>query len=86
LFQTALNSSIDTILTSGFIIILITLVSGFIFMGSDFGTVQILLLIALGCLIEKLLSIFILPALIALFDRFVTKSKGKTHCHRQLDL
>ena len=73
--RTALNHSIDTILTSGLIIILVTFVSGIVFMGVNVPIAQILFLIAQGCLIGVLLSIFILPALIAVFDRFVIKAR-----------
>ena len=72
----ALNHSIDTILTSGLIVILITFVSGLVFMGTDAATAQILLLIAQGCLIGVMMSIFVLPALIAIFDRLVIQEKA----------
>ena len=72
--KAALNHSIDTILTSGLIIILVTFVSGIVFMGVNVSIAQILFLIAQGCLIGILLSIFILPALIAIFDRFIIKA------------
>ena len=75
----ALNRSIDTILTSGLIIVLVTFVVGLIFMGVNVAISEILLLIAQGCFIGIMLSIFVLPSLIAVFDRFVTKAKTKGH-------
>jgi len=79
--KAALNHSIDTILTSGLIIILVTFVSGLVFVEVNVSISQILFLIAQGCLIGVLLSIFVLPALIALCDRFVIK-KGEQHATR----
>lgn len=73
--KAALNHSIDTILTSGMIIVLVTFVSGLAFVEVNFPIAQILFLIAQGCLIGILLSIFVLPALIALCDRFVIKKE-----------
>jgi len=75
----ALNHSIDTILTSGLIIVLITFVVGLIFRGVNVAIAEILLLIAQGCFIGVMLSIFVLPSLVAVFDKFVTKAKGKSH-------
>lgn len=75
----ALNRSIDTILTSGLIIVLVTFVVGLIFMGVNVAISEILLLIAQGCFIGIMLSIFVLPSLIAVFDRFVTRAKVKSH-------
>ena len=71
----ALNRSIDTILTSGLIIVLVTFVVGLLFMGVNVAISEILLLIAQGCFIGVMLSIFVLPSLIAVFDRFVVKAK-----------
>jgi len=76
---TALNHSIDTILTSGLIIVLITFVVGLLFRGVNVAISEILLLIAQGCFIGVVLSIFVLPSLVAVFDRFVTKAKAKSH-------
>ena len=71
----ALNHSIDTILTSGLIIVLITFVCGIVFMGIDTAIAQIFFLIAQGCFIGVLLSVFVLPSLIAIFDRFVVRKR-----------
>ena len=76
---TALDNSIDTILTSGMIIVLITFVVGLLFMGVNIAISEILLLIAQGCFIGVVSSIFVLPSLVAVFDRFVTKAKVKPH-------
>ena len=75
----ALNHSIDTILTSGLIIVLVSFVVGILFMGVNVAISEILLLIAQGCFIGVMLSIFVLPSLVAVFDRFVVKAKGKAH-------
>ena len=71
----ALDHSIGTILTSGLIIVLVTFVVGLIFRGVNVAIAEILLLIAQGCFIGVVLSIFVLPSLIAVFDKFITKSK-----------
>jgi len=76
---TALDNSIDTILTSGLIIVVITFVVGLLFRGVNIAISEILLLIAQGCFIGVMLSIFVLPSLVAVFDRFVIKAKAKTH-------
>lgn len=72
---TALNHSMDTILTSGLIMVLVTLICGFVFMGISTSVAQILFLVAQGCFIGVLLSVFVLPSLIAVFDRFIIKKK-----------
>ncbi|MCL1989853.1 MAG: MMPL family transporter [Defluviitaleaceae bacterium] len=74
---TALNRSIETILTSGLIIVLVTFVCGLVFMGINVSIAQILFLIAQGCFIGILLSVFVLPALIAVFDRLIIKKKKR---------
>ena len=74
---TALNHSMDTILTSGLIIVLVTLVCGFVFMGISTSIAQILFLVAQGCFIGVLLSVFVLPSLIAVVDRFIVKKKKR---------
>jgi len=76
---TALNNSIDTILTSGLIIVLITFVVGLVFRNVNIAISEILLLIAQGCFIGVMLSIFVLPSLIAVLDRFVVKAKRSGH-------
>lgn len=74
-----LNHSIDTILTSGLIIVLVTFIVGLIFRGVNVAISEILLLIAQGCFIGVMLSVFVLPSLIAVFDRFIMRSKVKGH-------
>jgi len=76
---TALDNSIDTILTSGLIIVVITFVVGLLFRGVNVAISEILLLIAQGCFIGVMLSIFVLPSLVAVFDRFVIRAKAKAH-------
>ena len=76
---TALDNSIDTILTSGLIIVVITFVVGLLFRGVNIAISEILLLIAQGCFIGVMLSIFVLPSLVAVFDRFVIRAKAKGH-------
>lgn len=73
---TALNNSIDTIMTSGLIIVVVCFVVGLVFQNVNVAISEILLLIAQGCFIGVMLSIFVLPSLIAAFDRFVTKTKS----------
>jgi len=69
----ALNNSIHTIMTSGLIIIVITLVLGILFADANAAVSEILLLVARGCSIGVVLTVLILPSLTALFDRFVYK-------------
>lgn len=75
----ALDVSMPTILTSGLIIILVTFVTGLVFMDINSSISSILLLIAKGCLIGTLISVFVLPNLIAVFDKWVTRAKAKAH-------
>lgn len=67
----ALNGSIHTILTSGLISGTITLVLGIIYSQINYQVSEILLLIARGCFIAMALVIFILPGIVAAFDRFI---------------
>jgi len=76
---TALNNSIDTVLTSGLIIVVVCFVVGLVFRGVNVAISEILLLIAQGCFIGVMLSIFVLPSLVAVFDRFVIRAKAKIH-------
>jgi len=69
----ALNNSIHTVMTSGLIMIVITLVVGIIFTEVNYAVSEILLLIARGCFVGVVSTVFILPSLTAVFDRFVTK-------------
>jgi len=73
---TALENSIETIVTSGLIITLIMLVSGLIFLPTNQSIAEIFLVVAQGCFIGILLSVFVLPSLIAVFDRFVSKARS----------
>ena len=73
---TALENSIETIVTSGLIITLIMLVSGLIFLPINQSIAEIFLVVAQGCFIGILLSIFVLPSLIIVFDRFVSKARS----------
>ncbi|MCL1950407.1 MAG: MMPL family transporter [Turicibacter sp.] len=75
----ALDNSISTILTSGLIIVLVTFVTGLVFVNINASISAILLLIAQGCLIGTLISVFVLPSLIAIFDKWVTKAKASSH-------
>lgn len=70
----AYDGSIHTILTSGLIMILITGLLGFT--SSDPTIGQICQTLSIGTLSATLLILFVLPGLLASFDRFVTK-KGK---------
>jgi len=72
---TALNHSIDTILTSGLIMVLVTFVCGVVFLRVDRAAAQILFLISQGCFVGIILSVFVLPSLIAVFDRLVIKKE-----------
>ena len=68
----AYNKSIHTILTSSLILMLVTLVVG------HFGsaiTAKICITISQGTLCSTLLILFILPELIAIFDRLINKKK-----------
>ena len=72
----AMNHSIHTIATSSFIIIGITGIMGMIYLNINGAIADIMLLVALGCLIGALITVFFLPGLIALFDKFVSKKRG----------
>ena len=69
----ALSGSIHTILTSGLISGTITLVLGIVFSQINYPVSEILLLVARGCFIAMALVIFILPSIVAAFDRFMVK-------------
>lgn len=73
---TALNNAIHTILTSGLILITVTIVLGFLLANSDPAISQILLTIGTGSFCAVVLVVFILPGLIAALDKFIfTKNK-----------
>lgn len=65
------NKSIHTILTSSMIMIIITGVLGFIFTDPAIG--EICHIIAIGVTLAVLLILFILPSIITLFDKYITK-------------
>ena len=68
----AYNNSIHTILTSASILSLVTLVVGYF--GSAIAS-KICITISQGTIMSTLLILFILPALIASFDKFITRKK-----------
>ena len=65
------NKSIHTILTSSMIMIIITGVLGFIFTDPAIG--EICHIIAIGVTLAVLLILFVLPSIITLFDKYITK-------------
>lgn len=69
----AYNGSIHTILTSGLIMVFVTGILGYAFQNPTVG--QICLTIAKGALCAVVLIIFILPGVIAAFDKFINKRK-----------
>jgi predicted RND superfamily exporter protein len=74
--KNALNNSIHTIITSGLIIVVITFVLGLIFIDLNIAISEILLLVSQGCAIGVILTIFVLPSLMAVFDGAIHKSKS----------
>ena len=68
----AYNNSIHTILTSASILSLVTLVVGYF--GSAIAS-KICITISQGTIMSTLLILFILPALIASFDKFIIRQK-----------
>lgn len=77
----SLNHSIHTILTSASILIAVTGVLGFILRASNPAISEILLIIARGGLASTVLVVFILPGILAAFDRWVCK---KTHRYPEM--
>lgn len=71
----ALNGAIHTIMTSSLILILVTGVLGVLVQNSQPSISEILLIIARGGLCATVLVVFILPGLLAAFDRFVCKNR-----------
>ena len=65
------NKAIHTILTSSMIMIIITGVLGFIFTDPAIG--EICHIIAIGVTLAVLLILFVLPSIITLFDKYITK-------------
>ena len=70
------NKSIHTILTSSLIMIIITGVLGFVFKDPAIG--EICHIIAIGVTIAVLLILFVLPSIIALFDKKIVNNKSKS--------
>ncbi|MDR0813018.1 MAG: MMPL family transporter [Oscillospiraceae bacterium] len=73
----ALNNSVHTITTSGFILVVITGVLGAALSSSDPAISQILVTIAVGGLTAVILVLFILPGILAAFDKLVTRKKDR---------
>ena len=71
----AYSGSLQTILTSAFILIVAIGVISFAF--SQLATRQICRILSAGCAITTLLVIFMLPAILACFDRFIIKRSSK---------
>lgn len=71
--EASYEGSIHTILTSGLIMILVTGIIGFSPVDPTIG--QICQTISLGALSATLLILFVLPGLLAAFDRFVVKKE-----------
>ncbi|MDD7390563.1 MAG: MMPL family transporter [Lachnospiraceae bacterium] len=69
----AYNGSIHTILTSGLILILVTGIVGNLFENPTIG--QICKTISTGALSASLLILFMLPAILAVMDRFIVRIK-----------
>ena len=72
----AMNSSIATILTSGSILVLATLIIGLVSkvsIVSDLG-----MLLSRGCLISLLMIIFVLPQCLIICDKVIEKTSVKT--------
>lgn len=68
---TAYRGSINTILTSGLIIVIVTIILGYAFEDPSIG--QICHTIAKGTTCSLILIVFILPGILATFDKLVTK-------------
>ena len=69
----AYNGSIHTVLTSGSIMVLVTMVVGPLFGNPPIE--QIVKTLSVGALSAIILILFMLPALIAVFDRWVRKKQ-----------
>jgi hypothetical protein len=70
----AYNGSIHTILTSGLVVILVTGSVGSLFENPTIG--QICLTVAKGALCAAILIIFVLPGVIAAFDKLISRRKN----------
>lgn len=71
----AYDSSIHTILTSGLILVLVTGIIGYTV--SDPAIGQICRTISIGALSATLLILFVLPSLLATFDKIITRKGNK---------
>jgi hypothetical protein len=69
----AYNGSIHTILTSSLVVVLVTGSVGFLFENPTIG--QICMTVAKGALCAAILIVFILPGVIAAFDKFINRRK-----------
>ena len=74
--RSAYKSSTHTIVTSGTIMTIAPLAMSF--MMDDTTTIMILQCIAIGAFAAVMLIIFVLPGLLAAFDRFIARRKKKT--------
>lgn len=77
----ALHSSAHTILTSGSILVLVTAVLGIFTVQL---TSEVLVTISIGALTSILLILFVLPSILAMFDRGIAKNVrfGKSYANR----
>ncbi|MCC8358019.1 MAG: MMPL family transporter [Oscillospiraceae bacterium] len=73
--ESAYNGSIHTILTSGLILILVPGIVSFCF--EEMAIRQICRAISIGALCASLLILFVLPGLLAAFDKLVTRKKER---------
>lgn len=73
--RTAYNGSSHTIMTSGSILIMVLAVLG-IFSKTP-STAQVCIAISIGTFISIILIIFMLPSILAFFDRFIVKEKAQ---------
>ena len=80
----ALNNSIHTIMTSGAILITVTLAIGILLPSSQYAISAILLTIARGGISSTVLVVFILPSVMAALDKFVIKKKTQGKGFRRL--
>lgn len=71
----AYNSSIHTILTSASIMVFVTAIIGYCFTDPTIG--QICRTIAIGAFSATVLILFVLPSILATFDRFVINKKER---------
>ena len=71
----ALNNAIHTILTSAVILIAVTIVLGFVVADSQPAISEILAIIGRGGICSTVLVVFVLPGIMAAFDRFICRKK-----------